>query len=82
MKIVITTPEHSIRIGLPSGLIFSKGSALLAQRMAKKYAPEVNLPDGALPALCEQLRRIRKTHGAWTLVEVEASSGGYVQISL
>ena len=82
MKIIVTTPEHQIRIGLPTGLIFSRGSALLAQTMAKKYSPEVTLPDGALPALCAELRRIKKQHGSWTLVEVDSTSGERICITL
>lgn len=82
MKIIVTTPEHDIRIGLPTGLIFNRGSAALAQYMAKKYSPEVNLPDGALSTLCAELRRIKKQHGAWTLVEVESASGEHVKITL
>ena len=82
MKIIVTTPEQDIRIGLPTGLIFSRGSAALAQHMAKKYSPEMNLPDGALPALCEELRRIKKKYGTWELVEVESASGEHVKITL
>jgi hypothetical protein len=42
----------------------------------------VNLPDGALPALCDELRRIKKKYGTWDLVEVETASGQHVKITL
>ena len=82
MKIIVTTGENDIRFGLPTGLILGRGSAALAQHMAKKYSPEVNLPDGALPALCDELRRIKKKYGTWDLVEMETASGQHVKITL
>ena len=82
MKIIVTTGENDIRFGLPTGLILGRGSAVFAQYMAKKYSPEVNLPDGALPALCDELRRIKKKYGTWDLMEVETASGQHVKITL
>lgn len=84
MKIIVKTPEHDIRLGLPTSLIFSKGSAFLADKLGRKYAPEsmVNIPPEAIPILCAELRRIRKKYGPYELVEVESAKGEYVKIML
>ena len=84
MKIIVKTPEHTIRLGLPTSLIFSKGSAFLAEKLGRKYSPEsmVNIPEEAIPKLCAELRRIKKKYGVYELVEVESADGEYVQIIL
>lgn len=84
MKIIVKTPEHNIRFRLPTSLIFSKGSAFLVEKLGRKFSPEsmVNIPPEAIPKLCDELRRIKKKHGAYELVEVESAEGEYVQIIL
>ena len=84
MKIIVKTPEHDIRLGIPTALIFSQGSAWLANKLGRKYAPEamMNIPPEAIPALCAELRRIKKKYGPYELVEVESASGEHVKITL
>ena len=41
-----------------------------------------SIPKEAAYALCEELRRIRKRHGAWELVDVVSASGERVKIIL
>lgn len=57
-----------------------------------KYIPEIveehtdnvlmNIPDEAVYALCDEIRRIKKKYGSWNLVEVESASGEQVLIRL
>lgn len=84
MKIIVKSREHNIRLGLPTSWIFSRGSAFLAEKLGRKYAPEsmVNIPPEAIPKLCAELRRIRKKYGPYELVEVESAKGEYVKIML
>lgn len=84
MKIIVTTPEHDIRLGLPTGLVFGRGIAWLGDRVCRKYAPEAmaQIPPGALSALFAEFRRIKRKHGSWELVEVESSDGENVKIML
>ena len=84
MKIIVTTPEHNIRLGFPTGWIFGRGSAWLAEKLGRKFAPEAmaKLPPGSIPVLCAELRRIRKQYGPYELVEVESASGEHVKITL
>ena len=59
---------------------------------AEKYIPENSemmaekllnkLPDEKLYALCGELRRIKRKHGSWELVNVESSNGDSVKVNL
>lgn len=59
---------------------------------AERYMPEDvdvsvnsflgNMPEEAVYAICEELRRIKKKHGSWELVAVESSDGGLVKVTL
>ncbi len=59
---------------------------------AAKYIPENsekmadsllnNLPEEAVYAICEELRRIKKKHGSWELVHVESANGELVNVIL
>ena len=84
MKIIVKSGEHDIRLGIPTALIFSKGSTFLAEKLGRKYSPEsmVDIPPEAIPALCAELRKIKKKYGTYELVEVESADGRYVKITL
>ena len=84
MKIIVKSREHTFRLGIPTALIFSRGSAFLAEKLGRKYAPEsmVNIPPEAIPKLCAELRRIKKKYGAYELLELESADGDYVNVWL
>ena len=41
-----------------------------------------NIPEEAVYALCQELRRIKRKHGSWQLLEVESADGSVVNIAL
>lgn len=84
MKIIVKSQEHNIRLGFPTAWLFGRGSAFLAEKLGRKYAPETmeNIPPDAIPILCAELRRIKKKYGSYDLVEVESAEGDYVKIQL
>ena len=84
MKIIVKSGEHDIRLGIPTSWIFSRGSAFLAEKLGRKYAPEsmVDIPPDAIPILCAELRKIKKKYGTYELVELESANGQYVKITL
>lgn len=84
MKIIVKSEEHNIRLGFPTTWLFGRGSAFLAEKLGRKYAPEAmeNIPLDAIPILCAELRRIKKKYGSYDLVEVESAEGDYVKIQL
>lgn len=84
MKIIVRSQEHDIRLGIPTSWIFSRGSAFLAEKLGRKYAPEsmVDIPPDTIPILCAELRKIKKKYGTYELVEMETAGGEYVKITL
>lgn len=84
MKIQVQASGHNINIPIPTGLIFSRPVVWMYLRFARKHAGEAmnRLPDKAVYALCAELKRCKRRHGTWNLVEVEASSGETVLIRL
>lgn len=84
MKIEIKGGGHTMTLLFPTLLIFSRGTAWLANTVGRKYAAEEmkNIPPEALNALFAELRRIKKRHGRWELVDVESASGEKVKITL
>ncbi len=81
MKILIKAPEkNTFRLRLPTALILNKR----VLRFLLKYAgPETPFRENAeaLSALAGEIRRLRKIHKHWTLLEVTAADGSRVEIS-
>ena len=84
MKIQIHQEGMHLRLRFPTGLFFSRPVQYLANHTARKYAPEAmkNISPEAMDALFSELRRIKKMHGSWDLVEVRSADGEYVKITL
>jgi len=84
MKIHIRNNEFGFFIPLPTNLIFSKGTAWLANYFGRKYAGDAlkDIPPEALEVLFAEFRRIKKKHGTWELVEVKSARGDRVRITL
>lgn len=84
MKIRIRSGEQKISLYFPTWMITSKSMVKLWLRVSKKYSAEVpDLPPRAVEALCDELKRIKKVHGSWELVDVcSADCGAQVNITL
>lgn len=84
MRILVKDDEHTIRLWLPTALIFSSLTAEIAAHCMRKYVkdPRVNLTSRQLRALFAEMRRIRHRHGSWELVDVQSADGEKVKIIL
>lgn len=84
MRIEIKDGVRNLTLLLPTTLLFSSGTAWLANTVGRKYAAEEmkDIPPEALNALFAELRRIKKRHGSWELVDVESADGEKVKITL
>ena len=84
MKIRVREDDTNINLWLPTNLIFGKLTVKLVNTVGRKYAGESleKIPPEALEKLFAQLRRIKKKHGSWELVEVESADGSIVRITL
>lgn len=83
MKIRIRSEEHSFTLVLPTRLLFSKTLLKFGLRMGKFHSDAMpEIPPAAVDALCDEIRRIKKTHTAWELIHVQSADGEEVQIIL
>ena len=83
MRIRVRSDGRNIRLALPTRLIFSKWFIKLGLRIGSKYSGQKQeLPPEAVDALCTEIRRIKKKHGSWELVDVRSAEGDTVQITL
>lgn len=84
MRIRINADGRRFTLLLPTALLFSRGTAWLANTVGRKYAGEAmkDIPPEAMNALFAELRRIKKRHGGWELVEAVSADGNRVNILL
>lgn len=84
MRIQITGGSRDINLAFPTGLVFNRGSAWIANTVGRHYAGDAmpDIPPEAMAAILAEMRRIKKKHGHWTLVEVKSSGGEGVTITL
>ena len=83
MKIVIRTEETNLTLRLPGFLLYGRLGSRIAGGLARKYLPaEMPLPADAVARLMAELRRFRRAHPHWVLVDVQSSSGEIVRITL
>ena len=80
MKLRIKDKSYNIRLWLPSGLFLSRPFAAAIARGARDKG--VPLTGKQLNTLFKAIRRYRKEHQDWVLVEVESKTGANVLIKL
>ena len=84
MRILVKGDEHTIRLLLPTTLIFSGLTAEIATLCLRKSAPDQlnQLSSGQMRSLFSEFRRIKDKHGSWELIDVQSSDGETVKIIL
>ncbi len=93
MKIHVNANSRNIKILLPTGLIFSDLSAIIACKIIEKATitndgketldPELKESlKGIIKDCCKTLRRTKKKYPGFVLADVESSSGEKVTITL
>ena len=84
MKIRVQSQDTNINLILPTALVFSRGSAWLANHVGRKYSGNAmdQIPPEALKLLFAEFRRIKRKHGSWKLVEIDSSEGDHIRIEL
>ena len=84
MKIRIKNGNRQFGFYFPTGLIFNKTAARIANTIGIRFAPDSlkDISPEALELLCVELGRIKKKYGKWELVEVQSASGETVEIIL
>ena len=83
MKIQLQGKERSLQLALPTGLIFSRFSLRLLLKSVEINGCRLNgLSPEAADRLAREIKRIRKKHGSWELVEVETANAENIRVSL
>ena len=84
MKIRVKSEDVSLRLWLPTNLIFGKAMVWLANTAGRKYAPDAmkDISPENLELLFAEFRRIKKKYGSWELVEVQSADGTHIHIVL
>lgn len=81
MKIVVKSNEGpNIRILIPSGLALNRFAAEFAPKYLKKCGLDIT-KERAI-AFIKELKRYRREHPEWVLVEAQSSDGEYVKIKI
>lgn len=80
MKLIVTKPERDIRLLLPTGLVLNGLSAQIVSLAMRKK--DVRLSPAQLSGLFRELRRFKREHPDWVLVEAETASGEYITVRL
>ena len=84
MKIKIRSDEHKFTLWIPTGLMFSRSTVWIVNKLGRKYAGDAlqNIPPEALDRLFAEFRRIKRKHGRWDLIDLESADGDVVKIVL
>lgn len=82
MKIRITGNGHDFGVNLPTRLLFSKPILGILLKSAGGSSIAGRISSRTAGILAQELNRIQKQHGSWTLVEVHSADGEEVKIVL
>lgn len=76
--------EKPIRLIFPTGMIFNRLTALIGSKVIKEHAGEElsALTSAQLNRLFREIRRIKRKHPKFELVNVESNDGDMVRIIL
>lgn len=77
---IMENGEETVRLSLPSGMIFNRLTASFISSSLKSYGVTVTKRQAA--ALLKELNRFRLQHPGWTLCEVERPDGKAVTVTL
>lgn len=81
MEIVVEGgSERPIRILIPTGLALNRVSAAVISSELKKK--NVKIPPARLYRLFREIRKYKRRHSEWTLVDVQRTDGEHVTVKL
>ena len=83
MRIMVKGGSHTdVNLVIPTNLIFNRVSILLLQQICKKQNVDLPLSKKQLIDFMKVIRKYKRHHPNWKLVEVESADGEKVEISL
>lgn len=81
MKIDVKNENRRFHLALPNWLILNRVSLRLV-RKGTKGEVEIRLSGKALRELRRAVKRLRRTRGDWSLIEVHSADGDEVRVRL
>ncbi len=83
MKVHIRSEGRGFTVILPTRLLFSKSILKFGLKVGKRHSDAVpDIPPAAVDALCDEIRRIKKIHSSWELVNIRSAEGDEVHVIL
>ena len=84
MRIKIESQEKNLNLALPSGLVSRIAFSGVGLRYLKKHGDDAfkNLTGRDMKNIRKTLRRMRKIHKNWNIVEVDSADGDHIIIRL
>ena len=81
MEIVVeSNSERTVRIPIPTGLVLNRFfAAVISSELKKK---NVEIPPARLYRLFREIRKYKRRHPEWTLVDVQRTDGEHVTVKL
>lgn len=80
MRITVRSEEANLRIPIPTALIFNDLTAAIAPRFMSQYG--LNITGRQARKLVRAMKKFKRRHRDWILVEVQSADGDYVEIKL
>ena len=83
MRIIVKNGNHTdVNLIIPTSLILNRVSILVLQQICKKQNVELPLSKKQLIDFMKVVRKYKRRHLNWKLMEVESVDGERVEISL
>lgn len=80
MKITVRSDEVNLRIPIPTGLVFNDLTAALVPKLMAQNGMTITAKQAR--NFIRAMRKFKRRHRDWTLVEVQSAEGDYVEIKL
>lgn len=80
MRITVRSDEHRFRIPIPTGLVFNDLTAALAPKFMEQNGITITAKQAR--KVIRAMRKFKRRHRDWVLVEVQSADGDYVEVKL
>lgn len=80
MRITVRSGDFKLRIPIPTGLVLNDLTAGLVPKIMEQNGMTITTKQAR--KLIRAMKKYKRRHRDWTLVEVQSSRGDYVEIKL
>ena len=85
MRINVESEDKRIKLALPSGLIYRIVFSGVGLKCLKRYGGDncfSNITKKDMKKIRKTIRRMRKIHKSWNIVEVDSAEGDHIVVRL